>query len=238
MHKEKKKAHNRPRPPSSLAASPLLLLLLALLVLLIQSLAHCGGGVLGHGELTDPLPRTTGDNHVVDEPPCGPVSKGSSVAEYDEGSEITVSWRVDILHEGSEASFYLLDTNADNPDTVYTLAENVPFDKVTDYETVLRLPEGVVCSNCTLQWVFRSVAEEVTIFNCADIDIVRRRQQGGGGGGNTDDDDDDDDSGGSGGGGDSDGEGSSSAGGSLHVSAAPVALAGGILLALVVEMWF
>lgn len=141
--------------------------------------------VFGMG-ITEPSPRIHGENGENDDMgtgPCGEAAKGPTTVTYTAGDSITVKWDIDEEHTSGKVSFFLMDSDTD--EEPYPLADiDIESD---EYEANLTLPDDVTCDNCTLQWVFTPAVEEgdeeMSLYQCADIEITQKDPSTGGGGG-------------------------------------------------------
>lgn len=187
--------------------------LTAMLVMILACLVVTQ--VFGMG-ITEPSPRTADENEEYDMSvaPCGEIAKGPTTVTYTAGANITVKWEIeeDQANGGGVVNFFLMDSDNDK--------DPVPLGEIViesdQYETNFTLPEGVTCDNCTLQWVFTPAAEEdeeMSLYQCADIEIRQKNPSTGGGGGNGN------------GNGDGDGDGDLDSGADTLYSLAPWALA-------------
>jgi len=152
---------------------------------LVLLLALCGPlMVWGHGYLKSPTARSgvrdtkyTPYNDAVKLATCGndPDAK-PIVATYTEGQEITVTWEITIPHTSAPGvRIALKKQNSDSFDAgtilVSGLEASTPANTRGDYSATVKLPAGVTCESCVLQWVWQSQSDGGFYIGCADVTI-------------------------------------------------------------------
>jgi hypothetical protein len=112
--------------------------------------------------------------------PCGNIVKGTPVASFNSGQTIILQWEETINHPG-----YFEFSLSNDDDQTFDLLLTVPDEQNSRndlphrYQAELKLPDGLTCSNCTLQMVQQMTenpANPRPYFSCSDIEIKNSGQ--------------------------------------------------------------
>lgn len=107
--------------------------------------------------------------------PCGNVPKASSAAlTFKSGQTIKLQWEETINHPGY-FEFAILTNNDQTRQVILTVPDNQNSGAVPHlFEADLKLPNGLSCTNCTLQMIQQMTenpANPRPYFSCVDINI-------------------------------------------------------------------
>lgn len=147
-------------------------LIFGLILLLLVLMSHAS---FGH-TILDPNGNIPGRTNVVQKTgPCGGVARTGVNKMLTAGSMVRVDWLETIQHPGrfeiyfsqaNDANFQLLATVPDN--------QNGSNDLPHAFNTMVKLPDGVTCDNCTLQVIqvmTENPAAPTYYYACGDISV-------------------------------------------------------------------